>query len=119
REEAAYLEILQAKVMVTSPVNDVVTTPHLKEKIGQYFKEGDLICEIEEPATLDVEITITEQEVARVEPGQTIELKARALPFDLFAAQVERLPPVAGAGGATGPPPAPCPRRAAGSARPA
>jgi putative peptide zinc metalloprotease protein len=100
REEAAYLETLQAKVMVTSPVNGLVTTPHLKEKIGQYFKEGDLICEIEDPATLDVEITITEQEVARVEPGQTIELKARALPFDLFSAQVDRLAPVAGKGDA-------------------
>src|SRR5262245_2050987 len=98
REEAAYLEGLQAKTSVSSPVPGLVTTPRLKEKIGQYLKEGDLICEVEEPAILEVEITITEQEVARVRPGQVVELKARALPVDLFDSQVDRLAPVAAKG---------------------
>jgi multidrug efflux pump subunit AcrA (membrane-fusion protein) len=98
REEAAYLEVLRAKVLVTSPAPGLVTTPRLKEKIGLFFKEGELICEVEEPATLDVEITIPEQEVARVQAGQRVELKARALPFDLFDSHVDRLAPVAAKG---------------------
>lgn len=98
REEIAYLEGVRTRVVVTSRVFGVVTTPHLKEKIGQYLKEGDLICEIDEPTSLSVEITITEQEVARVQPGQSVELKARALPFDVYESKVDRLAPVAAKG---------------------
>lgn len=94
-EEAAHLESLQTKIFVTSPVPGIVTTPRLREKIGQYFKEGDLICEVEEPSLLNVEISITEEDVARVEPGQLVELKARTLPFELFESRVDRLAPVA------------------------
>jgi hypothetical protein len=50
---------------------------------------------VEEPALLEAEISIPEQEVARVQPGQTVELKARALPFNTFTAQVDRIAPVA------------------------
>lgn len=98
QEEARYLEGLQAKVLVVSPVPGLVMTPHLKDKIGQYLREGDLICQVEEPAALEVEITITEQEVARVQSGQTVELKVRALPFETFSSQVERVAPGAGKG---------------------
>jgi multidrug efflux pump subunit AcrA (membrane-fusion protein) len=96
QEEADYLETLGTKLLVSSPVAGVVTTPRLKEKIGQYVREGELICQVEEPAVLEAEITITEQEVARVRPGQVVELKSRALPLERLAAQVDRIAPTAG-----------------------
>jgi multidrug efflux pump subunit AcrA (membrane-fusion protein) len=98
QEEARYLEGLQGKVQVVSPVAGVMTTPRLKEKVGQYVKEGDLIAVVEEPAILDVEITLPEQDVARVQVGQALTLKARALPFETFTAQVDRIAPAAGKG---------------------
>jgi len=101
-EEIRYLEGLHGKVLVVSPVPGLVTTPHLREKVGQYLREGDLICQVEEPAALEVEITLAEQEVARVQPGQAVELKARALPFETFSSQVERVAPAAGGGDAAG-----------------
>jgi multidrug efflux pump subunit AcrA (membrane-fusion protein) len=98
REEARYLETLQDKVQVFSPMAGVITTAHLKEKTGQYVREGDLICLVEEPAGLEVEITLAEQDVARVGPGQIVELKARALPFSTLSARVDRIAPSAGHG---------------------
>jgi putative peptide zinc metalloprotease protein len=92
-EEDRYLESLQVKVMVASPVAGLITTPHLKEKVGHYLKEGELICEGEEPAETQVEIALAEQDVARVEPGQVVELKVRTLPFQTFHARVERVAP--------------------------
>jgi multidrug efflux pump subunit AcrA (membrane-fusion protein) len=97
-EEAHYLEALQPKLFVSSSVAGVITTARLKEKIGQYLREGELICDVEESASLEAEITITEQEVARVKPGQVVELKARALPFETFSAQVDRVAPAAANG---------------------
>jgi multidrug resistance efflux pump len=97
-EEARYLEALPSRLKVTSPVAGVLTTAHLKEKIGQYLREGDLIGVIEESNVMVAEIALPEQESARVRTGQPVELKARALPFDLFTARVDRIAPTAGRG---------------------
>src|SRR5207302_167491 len=79
QEELHYLEGLQAKVLVLSPVAGVIVTPHLRDKIGQFVHEGDLIGLVEEPGVLEAEIALTEQEVARIEPGWSVELKAGAV----------------------------------------
>jgi putative peptide zinc metalloprotease protein len=96
REEARYLEQLRDKLPIHSPVPGLVMTPRLKEKVGQYVREGELICVVEEPGVLEVEITLAEQEVARVRPGQTVALRLRALPFETLPAQVDRVAPAAG-----------------------
>jgi multidrug efflux pump subunit AcrA (membrane-fusion protein) len=98
QEEERYLDGLQEQVQVASPVGGVVTTPHLKEKVGQYVKEGDLVAVVEEPAALEAEVALAEQDVARVRPGQAVELKARALPFETFRTEVDRVAPAAGKG---------------------
>jgi multidrug efflux pump subunit AcrA (membrane-fusion protein) len=92
-EELHYLDGLRAKVLVVSPVAGLVATPHLKERIGQFVHEGDLIGLVEEPGELEAEIALTEQEVARIEPGWSVELKARALPFETFTSEVARVAP--------------------------
>ncbi len=97
-EEKYYLEALEVKLRLAAPISGVIVTPHLHEKIGQYFKEGDLICEIEEPNVLEVEIPLEEQDISRVQPGFAVELKPRALPFHTVSTEVERLAPQAVAG---------------------
>src|SRR5262249_8479714 len=64
-----------------------VTTARLKEKVGQYLKEGELICVVEEPAALEVEVALAEEDVARVQAGQAVALKARVLPLEELAAR--------------------------------
>src|SRR5262249_46766766 len=81
------------RLQVYSPVAGLVTTPRLKEKIGRYYQEGELICEIEEPENLEAEIALDESDLARVEVGQTVELKCRVLPFQTFHAEVVRIAP--------------------------
>jgi HlyD family secretion protein len=93
QEEVRALEEVRARLAVCSPVSGVMSTPRLKEKVNQYAKEGDLIALIEEPAGLEAEIALTEQEVARVEVGHVVHLKARALPYETFTARVKRIAP--------------------------
>jgi multidrug efflux pump subunit AcrA (membrane-fusion protein) len=71
----------------------LITTPRLREKIGQYFREGELICEVKASSALEAEITLVEQDVARVRPGQRVELKVRALPFRTFSTRVGLIAP--------------------------
>jgi multidrug efflux pump subunit AcrA (membrane-fusion protein) len=94
-EEASYLQGLREKLQIFSPVPGLITTPRLREKIGQYLREGELICEVKGSLVLEAEIALAEQDVARVRPGQTIELKARSLPFHTFSARADRIAPSA------------------------
>src|SRR5262249_33234131 len=48
QEEEHYLEQLEGQVQVRSPVAGLVTTPRLKDRVGQYVHEGELICTVEE-----------------------------------------------------------------------
>jgi multidrug resistance efflux pump len=98
QEEAGYLEQLTTRLPVHSSEPGVVTTPRLKEKVGQYLREGELICVVEESACLEVEIALSEEDVGRVQPGQRVALRARTLPFETLSARVDRIAPAAGRG---------------------
>ena len=98
QEERSFLEKLQGRLKITVPVRGVIVTPRLGEKRGQFLKEGDLICEIEDPDSLELEVPLDEQDVARVKQGDRVDLKPRALPLHTFKAEVERIAPLAVAG---------------------
>jgi multidrug efflux pump subunit AcrA (membrane-fusion protein) len=98
QEEERYLKGVPARLAVHSPVAGLIITPRLKEKIGQYVREGELICTVEDPALLEAEVALAEQDMAQVQVGQAVELKARALPFERFRARVDRIAPAAGRG---------------------
>jgi multidrug efflux pump subunit AcrA (membrane-fusion protein) len=93
QEDWTYLEAMHERVVVKTPVAGVVITPRVKEKIGQYIEKGALICVVEDTSTLEAEITLPEDEAAGVEEGQTVQLKARALPFKKFKTVVDRKAP--------------------------
>ena len=91
--EVRYLEGLRDKLVITSPVSGVITTPRLKERVGRFLNEGQPICTVETLANLEAEIAVTEQDVLRVRPGQEINLRARSLPFQTLNGRVERIAP--------------------------
>jgi putative peptide zinc metalloprotease protein len=97
-EERQYLEELRDRVIVRSAICGLMVTPRMKEKIGQFVHEGDLIGVVEEPANSDVEIAIAEQDVGRIKVGDEAILKARALPFETFTIAVNRIAPAADQG---------------------
>lgn len=98
REELRYLEQLQDKLVISSPVPGLVITPRLKEKVGQYVREGEPILVVEEPGGMEAEVTLAEQDVARVRAGQAVQLKPRASPFEGCSATVDRIAPAAAKG---------------------
>jgi multidrug efflux pump subunit AcrA (membrane-fusion protein) len=100
QEETGYLEQLRDRLPVYSPVPGLVTTPRLKEKVGQYVREGELICLVEEPASVEVEVTIPEEDVGRVRPGQVVALRARTLPLETVTGRVDRIASAAAPGDA-------------------
>ena len=94
-EELRYVEAVQDRIILRSPTAGLITTPRMKEKNGQYFEKGAIICVVEDASTPEIEVALAEEDEARVQSGQRISLKARSLPFRTFEARVERKAPSA------------------------
>jgi multidrug efflux pump subunit AcrA (membrane-fusion protein) len=88
KSELNHLRQLQGTLEIRADVAGVVVTPRLREKIGAHLREGDAICTIEDRSSFEAEIALTEQKIAGIQPGQRVELKARALPFETLTGRV-------------------------------
>jgi putative peptide zinc metalloprotease protein len=76
---------------VVSPISGLITTPKLKEKVGQNVKKGDLIAQVHELKTIRAEIAVSENEIGDVQVGQEVILKARAYPYKSFYGKISSL----------------------------
>ena len=90
-----YLEEQLQLLKVFSPIDGIITTHKLKDKVGQAVKKGDLIAKVHAMQTVTVEIAVPEQEIAEVKLGQKVLLKARAYPHTGFEGRVTSIAPVA------------------------
>jgi multidrug efflux pump subunit AcrA (membrane-fusion protein) len=79
--ELHQLEVIEQQLTVYASVSGVVTTEHLDQKVGQYLHEGELIARVENLSGLEAEVVLADEDLARVRPGQPVELKIRAFPF--------------------------------------
>jgi putative peptide zinc metalloprotease protein len=80
---------------VTSPIAGVITTPKLKQRIRQLVTKGDLIATVHQLKTVTAEIVSSEREIADVQVGQRVTLKARAYPEGSFTGNVTSIAPIA------------------------
>jgi multidrug resistance efflux pump len=95
REQLKLLLKTREAQIIRCPVEGIIATPRLAERVGRYLDRGEFICAITAASSLQAELLLPEQEAARVRPGQRILLKARARPFETFQATVDRIAPVA------------------------
>lgn len=92
------LNILQQQLehlKIRSPIDGVVSTPYLKNRIGEYIEKGKLLCQIVDVRQVNVDIPVPEKEIADVAPGYLIVLKVNAFPKESFMARVKTISPVA------------------------
>jgi multidrug resistance efflux pump len=93
--QECYLQDQLKSLTVASPIAGVITTHKLEEKIGENMKKGDLIAEVHALKTVTVEIAVPEKEIADVQVGQKVVLKARAHPRRTFEGKVAAIAPMA------------------------
>jgi multidrug resistance efflux pump len=82
-------------VRVASPMAGVITTPKVREKVGQYMKKGDLIAEVHALTTITAEIVVSEKEIGDVQVGYPVVVRARAFPEETFYGIVAAIAPAA------------------------
>jgi multidrug resistance efflux pump len=89
------LELLK----IRSPIEGVVATSYLHNRIGDFLGKGDVFCEIVSEGTVIVEMPVPEKEIGDVSLGLPITIKVRGYPKRWYRATVKSIAPVAGAGG--------------------
>lgn len=94
-EERKHLVSKQAKQVIVAPASGTITTQRLAEKIGQFLPRGAEVCFIEDMANLEAEVAVPEKDSRVLQPGQTVTLKPRSLPFCRLDAKVDRIAPSA------------------------
>ncbi len=93
QQELTFLHEQKKKLIVRATVDGIVATPRMQDKKGQYSITGTPICVIEDCATSRIEISISQDQIGGLQPGQPVRLKARSLPFETLDATVDRVAP--------------------------
>jgi multidrug resistance efflux pump len=93
--ELEHVESELARVWVTAAHGGTVTTPKLRERIGEYVKPGDLIAEVHALQTVTAEISLPEQDVGEVQVGRRGVVRLRAYPERAFEGRVVAIAPAA------------------------
>jgi putative peptide zinc metalloprotease protein len=84
---------------IRSPIDGVVATSYLQNRIGDFLDKGDMFCEIVSEGTVIVEIPVPEKEIGDVQLGFPITIKVRGYPKRWYRATVRNIAPVAAASG--------------------
>ena len=94
REEELHLLAQQDKQAIVAQVSGTITTPRLKEKVGQYLERGAVIGLVEDLQQLEAELAVSEQDAKVLVPGEQY-AQAASLPFSSWTAKVDRIAPFA------------------------
>ncbi len=92
-EEMRILREQESKQSIICPVAGTVVSARLNDRIGQYFERGAVLFVVEDLNRLEAEVSVPEQHVQSVVPGQTIMLKPRLLPNHTLDGTVLRIAP--------------------------
>lgn len=95
QEEHAHLCELDQKQVILAPADGTITTPRLREKLGQFLVKGAELCFVENQSKLEAEIAVPEENARVLDIGQPVTLKPRSLPFQRLNATVARIAPSA------------------------
>jgi len=68
-----------AALQVASPIAGVVATPRLRDRVGSFVQEGDVLADVDDARTLKARIFIPAFQVQRLRPGAPASLRLESL----------------------------------------
>ncbi|MFV8823652.1 efflux RND transporter periplasmic adaptor subunit [Thauera sp. WH-2] len=97
RAGVALAQARLARMQIRAPFDGVVGIRSVSP--GDFVKDGDVLINLEDIATLKLDFRLPELYLDRVRSGQTLELSSDVLPGERFAATVEAIDPLVDAEG--------------------
>jgi len=91
-------EVTRAKerleqTLVRSPIDGLVATPHMQDSVGRSLGAGDTFAEVVDTSLASVDVTIDEDDVALLRPGQAASVKLESSPTYTFRGEVGVISP--------------------------
>ena len=83
------------QLKIRSPIDGIVATPDLRNRIGEFIDEGNLFCQVVDDRRVIVDMPVPEKEIGDVAPGYPIVLKVRTYPKQSYLALVKSISPIA------------------------
>jgi len=94
-QQIAILDQELGKTEIRAPIDGVVTTPFVERKLNQHLDPGDELCRLADVAHVTVEMQVPEKDMADIQRGYPVTMKARSLPAADLNARVDFISPVA------------------------
>jgi GAF domain-containing protein len=91
RAEVALWEDRIAKTAIRAATGGLVATPRVDERVGERLARGDVFCEVVDPASQAVELSVYEQDAGIVRAGMPVKIKLNAYPTRSLRGEVERI----------------------------
>lgn len=90
--ELAHLREEEARLTLRSPIDGVVATPHLDEKLQQQLAPGDLFLEVHEQSAVVAEISLSMSDpLSEISVGDEVALRPRGVPGQELVARVHHV----------------------------
>jgi RND family efflux transporter MFP subunit len=89
-ESAFYREKVE-KARLRAPIQGVVVTPKVEEKVGQLLTPGNTFCELVDQERMAVEMNVPESQVDLIQPGAGVSIKLNTYPTHTYRGTVERV----------------------------
>ncbi|HEV8610145.1 MAG TPA: GAF domain-containing protein [Thermoanaerobaculia bacterium] len=79
-----------ARTRIRAPVDGVIVTPRIEERVGQFLKKGTELCVVANVGTVLAEVAVPEADVSLVQPGERVAVKLNPYPTRIFHGTVRR-----------------------------
>lgn len=89
-EVALYQEKVE-QAQLRSPIDGLIVTSKVEEKVGQRLEAGDTFCEVVEQERMALEMNVPETQISFVRPGSPVAIKLNTFPTDTLRGTVERV----------------------------
>jgi RND family efflux transporter MFP subunit len=86
----AFQEDQFARTRIRAPVDGVIVTPRIEERVGQFLKKGTELCVVANVGTVLAEVAVPEADVSLVRPGERVAVKLNPYPTRIFRGTVVR-----------------------------
>lgn len=80
-----------ARTRIRAPVDGVIVTPRIEERVGQFFPKGTELCVVADVRNVTTEVAIDERDSALLTTGEPVAVKLNPFPTRLFRGTVSRV----------------------------
>jgi putative peptide zinc metalloprotease protein len=82
-------------LVLHSPIDGVVTTSQVEQKLGSYLEEGDEFAAVADRSSMKARVLVRDLDLEDVRPGALVKLKMRADPMATYSGLVQQIMPAA------------------------